>query len=454
MPDLNQPHTQLSPFNVNRWFPSEFNRGPNWVVWLGLLASFTAVFIKLWTPTSINRIPEALYTLPFFYILIVNFRWLKTDRIIQLFGLAIVLPILFHGINYLRDPVLAAELESLDNLVKLFFFVPIAWWLGGNFRAIVIFLLLAFAGLITAMAVNSDLTQQWSLIKQGIRVDYGILNAQHGAQFFGIAVIGFLTLGTYCWHIKNTRAKLAIATALIVGALFSVFVVLTTQTRAALLALALCGAVAYLIYTIKLLRKPTHWVSKASILAIPVVAILITLPFIDSVTKRIQQEQPTINALVSGDWDNIPASSLGIRVNTSIVALEWIAERPLIGWGGDVNGYAISNSDRLTDAIKNEFGHFHNSLIEFTIAYGVFGLLVVITLYVTLAMQAYLLTRNSPANSAIALFTLHTLLFFAVINQFESYLFFYSGVFANSVAMAPIYSLILAKASQQKLAAS
>lgn len=447
MPETSQ---TLPLYNVNRWFPSDFNRGPNWVVWLGLLASFTAVFIKLWTPTSINRIPEALYTLPFFYILIVNFRWLKNDRIIQLFGLAIVLPILFYGINYIRDPALATELEGLDKLVKLFFFVPIAWWLGGKFRTTVVFLLLAFFGLLVAMAVNSDLAQQWSLIKRGIRVDYGILNAQHVAQFFGIALIGFLTLGSCCWKLNRLKAKMGLATAVLTGALISLLVVLTTQTRAAMLALALCGALAYLIYSIALLRKPAHWATKATVLAIPLLAILITLPFMDSVTKRIQQEQTTLTAIAAGDWNNIPASSLGVRVNTAIVALEWISERPLIGWGGDVNGYAINNSDRLSDSIKNQFGHFHNTLIEFTLAYGVLGLLVLLALYLTLTKQAYLLRNSSnPALQATAQFTLFTLLFFAVINQLESYLFYYSGVFANSVAFAPLYSLILARSSTQ-----
>ncbi len=452
MPETSQ---TLPLYNVNRWFPSDFNRGPNWVVWLGLLASFTAVFIKLWTPTSINRIPEALYTLPFFYILIVNFRWLKNDRIIQLFGLAIMLPILFHGINYIRDPALATELEGLDKLVKLFFFVPIAWWLGGKFRTTVVFLLFAFFGLLVAMAVNSDLAHQWSLIKRGIRVDYGILNAQHVGQFFGIALIGFLTLGTYCRKLNTPKAKLGLATAVLTGALISLLVVLTTQTRAALLALALCGALAYLIYSIALLRKPAHWATKATVLTIPLLAILITLPFMDSVTKRIQQEQTTLTAIAAGDWNNIPASSLGVRVNTAIVAMEWISERPFIGWGGDVNGYAINNSDRLSNSIKNRFGHFHNTLIEFTLAYGVLGLLVLLTLYLTLAKQAYLLRISSnPAFQATAQFTLYTLLFFAVINQFESYLFYYSGVFANSVAFAPLYSLILARASTQSSAAS
>ena len=453
MADSSKLPTSLSPFNINRCFPSKFNRGPNWLVWLGLLASFTAVFIKLWTPTSINRIPEALYTLPFFYILVINFHWLKRDRIIQLFGLAIVLPIVFHGINYLRDPVLALEYEGLDKLMKLFFFVPIAWWLGGNRRTALIFLLIAFAGLLVAMVVHSDLEQQWGLIKRGIRVDYGIMNAQHGAQFFGIALIGFLTLGSYFKYAKNTADKSYIATFATIGSLLTAFIVLTTQTRAALLALAVCGTVAFLIYAFKRFQKPTNWVSKASILAIPVIAILIALPFIDSVTKRFQADRPTIDAMVSGDWDNIPASSLGVRVNTTLVALDWIAKRPLIGWGGDVNGYAINSSERLSDPIKSSFAHFHNTVIEFTIAYGVLGLLLIFTLYYTLVRHSFRLPQSNQKNSPICQFTLYVVLYFAVINQFESFLFFYSGVFANSIAFAPIYTLILAKTDNPKYAA-
>ncbi|MEX1214270.1 O-antigen ligase family protein [Saccharospirillum sp.] len=442
MPAANQ---QLSPFDINRWFPSEFNRGPNWLIWIGLLASFTAVFIKLWTPTSINRIPEALYTLPFFYALAVNFAWLKRDRIIQLFGLAIVLPIVFYGINYLRDPILAAEYESLDKLVKLFFFVPIAWWLGGNRRTLLIFLAIAFMGLLVALPVNSDLQEQWSRIQRSIRVDYGIMNAQHVAQFFGIALIGFLALGAYSWHIEKKNRKVILFSLTAIGALLAAFIVLTTQTRAAVLALLVCTAIAAITVGVRLVRERRHWHYKAGFAAMIVLALVIALPFSTVITKRLQAEQPTINAIMEGDWANIPASNLGVRVNTALAAFDWIVERPLIGWGGDVNGPVIETSDRLTDSIKNNFGHFHNTAIEFTLAYGLLGLALLLALYITLAKNAYEMTRTNTATAPIGLFTLYTLVFMAIINQFESFLFFYSGVFANSVAFAPIYSIMLAK---------
>jgi O-antigen ligase len=134
-----------------------------------------------------------------------------------------------------------------------------------------------------------------------------------------------------------------------------------------------------------------------------------------------------------------------VRVNTALAAFDWIVERPLIGWGGDVNGPVIETSDRLSDSIKNNFGHFHNTAIEFTLAYGLLGLALLLTHYITMAKNAYGMTQNNAATAPVGLFTLYSLVFMAIINQFESFLFFYSGVFANSVAFAPIYSLILAR---------
>lgn len=443
MPETSQP---LSPFNVNRWFPSHFNRGPNWLVWLGLLASFTAVFIKLWTPTSINRIPEALYTLPFFYALAVNFGWLKRDRIIQLFGLAILLPIVFYGINYLRDPVLAAEHEGLDNLAKLFFFVPIAWWLGGNLRTIGWFLTIAFAGLVTASLLDPSLGSTLKALISGQRVDFNILNAQHVGLYYSLALIGLLSyLPTLIKRPYTTvgivRAVLAIAA---IG--LCILVIIGTQTRAAWLALALCAVLWVLSTAYRALKAGKAKQLIAPLLILTVLSTLFGIALKEPIANRVSTENTTLAAIIEGDWNNIPYSSIGIRINTWIEALPWIAERPIIGWGGDVRKTVIDSSERLPDNIKQQYGHFHNSYIEFTLSYGLVGLIVLLTLLYTLLKQTRGSGKPSAANQSLAidLFAWYSIILLAIMNVFESYLFFWSGVYVASIVFAPRYSQELA----------
>lgn len=443
MPETSQP---LSPFNVNRWFPSSFNRGPNWLVWVGLLASFTAVFIKLWTPISINRIPEALYTLPFFYALAVNFGWLKRDRIIQLFGLAILLPIVFYGINYLRDPVLAAEYEGLDNLAKLFFFVPIAWWLGGNLRTIGWFLTIAFAGLVTASLLDPNLGSTLKALFSGQRVDFNILNAQHVGLYYSLALIGLLSYLPTLIKRPYTTAGIVRAVLTIAAIGLCILVIIGTQTRAAWLALALCALLWVLTTAYRILKAGKAKQLIAPLLILTVSTTLFGVAFKEPIANRISTENTTLTAIVERDWHNIPYSSIGVRINTWIEAMPWIAERPIIGWGGDVRKTVIDSSERLPDNIKRAFGHFHNSYIEFTLAYGLVGLMVLLTLLYTLLQQTMDRGQLSAGTQSLATntFSLYSIILLAIMNMFESYLFFWSGVYVASIVFAPRYSQELA----------
>lgn len=441
---MTEQSNNLSVFNVERWFPSEYNRGPNWLVWLGLISSFIAVFIKVWTPISVNRIPEALYTLTFFYALFVNFHWLKHDRIIQLFGLAITLPIVFFGINYLRDSVLALEYKSFDKLAKLFFFVPIAWWLGGNLRTIGWFLSTAFAGFMVACLLDPNLSTTIERLLNGGRVDFDILNAQHVALYASISLVGLLSFAPK-WiqsPLNATRMiKLSIAT---IAILICVLIIVGTQTRAAWLALIVCGCMWLLITVFKIIKTKNRKRLLTPVIIMLSVALTLVFGFKEPITQRINTENTTLTALMSGDWDNIPYTSIGIRVNTWLEAGHWIGQRPLVGWGGSVRGAVIESSGRLPRHIKEQFGHFHNSYIEFTLAYGLIGLSIILAMLYELLKQTKLKFDSTINDKPINTFTVYMFVLLAVMNLFESYFFFWSGVFVGSVAFAPIYSQSLA----------
>lgn len=443
MPETSHP---LSPFDVNRWFPSDYHRGPNIVVWIGLLSTFIAVFVKLWTPTSINRIPEALYILPFFYALVVNFNWLRRDRIIQLFGLAIILPIVFFGINYLRDPVTALEYQSLDKLAKLFFFVPIAWWLGGNTRTIGWFLTIAFAGLVTASLLDPNLSSTLRALINGQRVDFNILNAQHVGLYYSLALIGLLSY-LPIWIKKPYTKTNATRAVLAIAALgLCILVIIGTQTRAAWLALVLCAGIWVLSTAYRILKASKAIQLIAPLLILTVLTTLFGIAFKEPIANRVSTENTTLTAIIEGDWHNIPYTSIGIRINTWIEAIPWMGERPIIGWGGDVREAIIDSSSRLPGSIKQQFGHFHNSYIEFTLAYGLIGLIVLLALLFTLIQQTSGREQLNPGTQKIDLnkFSLYSIILLAIMNLFESYLFFWSGVYVVSIIFAPMYSQQLA----------
>lgn len=431
---------QLPASNVNRWFPSTYDRGPNLLVWVALIACFLTIFIKLWTPTSLNRWPEAIATLLFLYPLSKNWQFLKRQPLLQLMGLAIVCPFLFFAINYLSDAESATKYAKFETLARIYLFVPVAWWLGANLRTIAIFLTVAFAGFMYACLQDPNFIGSIQRIIAGGRVDFGILNAQHVALFFSISLIGLICFMPRVLMQSNTALKILLSTLLTLAFLLCLMGLYGTQTRAAYLALVAALAFFVLQFLFKTFKSQTTNFTKLSFLFVGVVLIIGVLGSItlktqigQGIENRLKSENTTLEAIVTRDWQNIPYSSLGIRVNTWILAFNKIKEKPLIGYGAKARSDIIRNSS-LPEHIKQNFGHFHNSYIEFTLGYGLLGLVLALGPFIII------LVYTKKATTPVKNFTIYSLIVFSFMNLFESYLFFWMGPFLCLVMCAPIIS--------------
>ncbi|WP_196157750.1 O-antigen ligase [Reinekea sp. G2M2-21] len=420
--------------DVNYYFPTRYQRGPNLVAWLAILALFTSAFIKLWTPSSVNRWPEAIFTLLFLYPLVTNWAELCKHRFIQLWLLAIVAPLVFFGINYLTDSEIAVQFSKFDVLARIYLFIPVAWWLGANKRTIALFLLVGFVGLLFGCLQDPNLGRTVTLLFNGQRIDFNLLNAQHVALFFSISIIGALAALNYATAFSGKARLLYIALMLAI-LIVSMLVLFGTQTRAAFLGLLFCALYLFANVIIKLIRKPEH--QTRNIIVTIVVFLILASTLLHANHKNIDRfkyENETLSAIMNRDWDNIPYSSIGIRINTWFAALEWIEQKPLIGHGGGVRQYIIHSSAKLPEHIKKQFGHFHNSFIELTLSYGLLGLIL------ALYPLANLLVKARQHNSFVETFTFFSLCLFIVMNFFESYLFFWMGPFILFFIAAPMLS--------------
>jgi len=131
--------------------------------------------------------------------------------------------------------------------------------------------------------------------------------------------------------------------------------------------------------------------------------------------------------------------------------LDKISERPLTGFGAKIRKSVIQGSDILPDHIKKNFGHFHNSYIEFTLAYGLVGLVFLLSVFIWVNYRMYHIAKNDKRYKSIWYFTFYGSVFMAVINIFESYVFFWTGVYSMSILLAPAYSLHLADLYKNKV---
>lgn len=429
---------------VNRWLPSHYYRGPALLVLVSFMGILVTLLIKQITGSSINRYPEAIYTLAFLFALIKYFSFLKYEPMVWLaFGTAL-LPLVTFAINYLIDPVSAVAFYQWEQLPRIMMFMAVAWWLGNHERTHIIFLVVAFLGLLIAIGMDQNFSRSMGRLTAGNRVDFGILNAQHVGLYFSIALVGFLTYGWKALRIQKLILRISIIGLIFIGTGLSLIVVIGSQTRAAWLALVICLGVWVVVQIKYLLTRQIQSKYFRLILPILLIGFGSVIYFNDNIKQRVSAESNVIELVISGDFDNIPMTSIGIRINTWIVAFENIAQRPIIGWGARSRGSVINDSDRLPKKIKERFGHFHNTIIEFGLAYGLLAILLLVSVYAWILIGTRKAVLAGYGSKETWQFTAYGTIVFVVMNQFESYLFFWSGIYASQIYLAPAFSVMLA----------
>jgi hypothetical protein len=200
---------------IERYFPCSFERGGPLLVVLGVLSTLFFVFTQMGFHEEFRDQPEHLMVLTFLISAWSQRHRLKSDLVIRLLILAGVIPWLLFAVNALIDYETAVKYRSANELLNLFLFLPLAWWMGGSAEGARRMLIIAFLGLITAIVFDPDLEASLRRMFAGQRIDFDILdiqNAQHGAMFFGLVVL-------YCIcalsHRKPTEALLSWRNALI-----------------------------------------------------------------------------------------------------------------------------------------------------------------------------------------------------------------------------------------------
>ena len=417
-------------------------RGPNLFVIISCFSIAAYVLFKL-SVYPVSKLHLEVIFILFFLGGIYSRPWqLKHDVAIRLIVLGVFLPLIFFIFNYWSDSSLAAKYFSLDKLVKLMGFSAIGFWLGGSLKNIYIFLSIVFLGLIVAL-FNVDTVEALKQIFSGERVDFDIHNAQHTAMYFGLAIIAFLSFYKDLLISQLAKKVKLLSTLIFMCALTVVTIVfIGAQTRASILAMDIAFVLSVVHFVIHYFKKG----SDKSIIILFLIylflaSIVLSFSTNNVLIKRGSEPLVTKN-LLEGKTKNIAMTSLGVRVNTWIEAGKWIKEKPLHGWGGRVRTHVIQDSN-FSDDIKEHYGHFHNSYVEFTLAYGLIGLLYVLFIYYWVNKHIYLLSSHSARYRGVWYFTLYGSVFMAIINVFESYIFFRSGVYATAVLLAPAYSLYL-----------
>ena len=438
---------------LEQYFPCPFERGGPVLVVVGVFSALLFVYIEIWYEGKLYNLPQNLMLLTFLISAWGQRRQVKSDLVFKLLILAGVIPWLLFGINALIDYDTAIKYLSASDLLKLYLFLPLAWWTGGSWLGARRMLAIAFLGLITAVALDPHLARSLHALWSGHRIDFGIHNAQHGALFFGLVLLFPL-----CSFMRREQDKPVPAWAnalLLVAGLIGLAGLVGTQTRAAYVGLIACGVVAL----IQLVRQRKHSAQKRismakGLLVFALVAGLLTWSAKQILYERgnieisanqtlyegALSENSTINLILSGNLEELPFTSLGLRVHSWVEASKWIAERPITGWGRKARTDVIRMADHFPPHIRTSFGHLHNGYLEILLGFGAVGFVYLCVLWVVLLRRI-----KQAADTDLYAFALYSSVFFLVLNLFESFFVKSSGEFAVTLFMAAGYSQYLAK---------
>lgn len=358
-------------------------------------------------------------------------RELRASPAFWLLVAACAIALLSWGLSLLTHPQWAERSPKLDRLTTLLWGIPIAYAIGGQARRGRWMWIAAAVGLLLAPWISGD---GWAEIARGLRgerVDFGLHNAEHTGLYY--SVLGLGLLATLPGALRDRRRRLAMALLWSVALVAAAAGIVFAQTRSMWLGLS---AALMLMGWLKGFQLTRHrlwrWVCAGGVAlaAAPLLAALLHLGAIDG---RVSAEGDTIRSILSGQYSAIPFDSTGIRIHTWHASFDWIAERPLLGWGGKGRNLVIAESENLPESVKAAFRHLHNSYLDITANYGLAGLALLLTLWGWLIFIALRATRRGTLPPEMLHFILCFMVLWAIVNAFESFIFYSSGIYIFSL---------------------
>lgn len=427
-----------------------------------VIATLCALFAFTWLPApEIFNIVCILLIIVFIPTIAhkssVNERKDPLIKTSLLFFTYIVISIIWHRFTL---PEHFPPTTSDRQFLRVLYFIAIAYAIT-NCKKFTPWLLLtiSFIGLVFYLILNIDSSTLMSAL-QGERVDFGIHNAQHTGIVFSVFLLVFSAFYfRFFNYIKKYQGfvRVCLLTGWLTLFLFSLWGVLVSQTRAVWIALALAILCVPLLIKIALkLQNKKFPLSRRALFAtltgISIASVLLMISFDVGtlVQNRAHQEKVTWESLrQAATYEKANMTSFEIRIASWSAATEWIAERPWMGWGGRGSRPLIRHSEYFSESFKKQFNHLHNSYLQTLVEIGVLGASFIIALIFIVGKKTIQSCQQHNMPIDVFIFSWLFFIFWAVVNIFESYMTFPTGVYFIAVIGGFTYSFCIKKPDNQ-----
>jgi O-antigen ligase len=268
-----------------------------------------------------------------------------------------------------------SDLDGAGRLVKLWLFLPVAYWLEGDMARVQRFLLCVLAGFIARCIIATDWSAPPALLT-GERLRCGISSVNHFGEYAATILLGLLVYVRTVWRSSQSLGAPPAWAARIgwtLMILVALYWVIASQSRGAILALP----IAFLFATFVAAMRPGRRSGSAP-LGVIVVAALLLLPVAWVVAQRSGDDAAMLAAIMSGQWSAIPYTPMGIRLHMLALGWTWWLEQPIFGQGAGAIEQLLGSAARELHAFK----HLHNTLIDNLVRLGLVGTLILQALFV------------------------------------------------------------------------
>jgi O-antigen ligase len=289
----------------------------------------------------------------------------------QVFRLTVLLGaiILFRAaLAVWEEPVAAEEHWSeARRWAMLILFVPFGYWLARWADAVLTALLLALSGLLLSAVLSLD----WStlqLVFQGGRYGFGFSEVPWG-MYSAVATLGLIVFGGRLL-LRRGRTALVLSSTWLLALAFFLQGLLASQSRGAWVAFAAALPISLMILVFGRLASPVRWRRWGTAAAVALAGAAIMVANQKAIIDRLDDERDVVAAIIKGDFEDMPLSSVGLRVRATELALEAVRERPVTGLGPAGTRHVLASA---SDAGVRGLSHLHNGYLEILVRFGLLG---------------------------------------------------------------------------------
>lgn len=307
----------------------------------------------------------------------------KFSWTLLVYGLLVLWMFLANLVAVNPDKAFWSNFERMDGWVTLVhafvFFVVLSstlsvekrwrtWWL----TVLAASVLVVGHGFLQILCAGQECARNFPIHQGAVRVDANIGNAAYLAAYL------LFTIAISVWQAIVSKSTLRYL--LLVLAALQTIILFFTATRGAILGFVVASGVASLLW----LWGAGKGARRTGYIALLAVAVLVTGFLLVKDTEFVRQD-PILGRIAS-----ISLEAAETRLTLWGMALESVAERPLVGWGQE--GYLFVFSEYYKPSLFGQepwFDRAHNVYIDWLVAGGVPALLLFLALLLTAAFALY-----------------------------------------------------------------